>query len=277
MTAHESEHDRLRESTGLYVLGALAGEDGAEFERHLAVCPLCADEVRSLGSVAAALPHGVALLDPPASLRARVLTATRPAALAASVIAMPPRSVPRATSWVSAGWLSAAAMLVVTLGLGAYAGRLREQVAGLEDRLGDAMVRLDRSEQQVAVATRAVSTAEGRLAVLTAPDMRQVDLEGQPVAPGASGRAFWSRSRGLVFTASDLPPLPAGRIYQLWMVLPEAPVSAGLLEPDTQGRVAQAFSTPADVPTPVAIAVTDEPEGGVAAPSGARYLIGFTH
>ena len=115
------------------------------------------------------------------------------------------------------------------------------------------------------------------MAVLTAPDLTQVNLQGQPVAPRASGRAFWSRSRGLVFTASDLPSLPPGRTYQLWMVTAGAPLSAGLLEPDTSGRVTQAFSTPADVPPPVAIALTIEPSGGVASPTGDKYLVGLTH
>lgn len=103
-------------------------------------------------------------------------------------------------------WLSAAALLLVSIGLGTYAWSLRGQIAGLEIRLQDTVARLDRSEQHVAVATRSVATAESRMAVLTAPNMTQVNLQGQPVAPRATGRAFWSRSRGLVFTASDLPP-----------------------------------------------------------------------
>ena len=78
----------------------------------------------------------------------------------------------------------------------------------------------------------------------------------------------------MVFTATDLPPLPPGRVYQVWVVTAEAPVSAGLLAREPAGRATAVFRTPSDIGTPVAAAVTLEPEGGVPAPTGDRYLIG---
>ena len=270
------DHDRLRESTGLYVLGMLDPAERREFEQHLASCPECEAEVRALGGVASALPMAAPQVDPPAALRAKVLAATgdrRPS----SVAALPPRRATGAASWASrAGWLSAAALFIISAGLGLYAWSLEQQIEGLRGRLSDATARLERSEQQVTVASRAASTAESRLAVLLAPDMLQVNLQGQPVAPRASGRAFWSRSRGLVLTAANLPPLPQGQIYQLWMVTATAPVSAGLLAPGPSGDVSQTFSTPADIPTPAAIALTIEPDGGLPAPTGEKYLVGLT-
>jgi anti-sigma-K factor RskA len=275
MSTHEIEHDRLREASGLYVLGALDDSERSAFERHLSECTECSGEVRAFGGVTAALAHGVPQIDPAPSLRQRILAVTgRPRVAASNIVAMPPRVTPQRAR---AAWLSAAALLVVAVGAGSYAWSLRGRIGQLEVQLREAMTRLARSEEQVAVATRAVATAETRVAILTAPDMLQVNLQGQaPVAPRASGRAFWSRSRGLVFTASSLPSLPAGRVYQLWMVTATAPVSAGLLRPDPEGQVAQAFETPADVPTPVALAVTLEPEGGVPAPTGDKYLVGLT-
>ncbi len=275
MASHDAEHERLQESAGLYVLDALEPAERAAFEAHLRSCEECAAEVRSLRSVAAALPAAAPLVDPPAALRARVMAAATGRQSGSRVVAMTPRP-PARTSVFSAGWLSAAALLVVSLGLGGYSLSLRQRIAGLEADLRDAVARLDRSEQQVAVATRSVASAEARMAVLTAPDLRQVNLAGQTIAPRASGRAFLSRASGLMFTASDLPPLPAGRVYQLWIVTAQAPVSAGLLEVDAGGRVAQRFDTPANLQAPVAIAVTDEPAGGVPAPTGEKYLVGAT-
>jgi anti-sigma-K factor RskA len=279
MTANGPEHDRLHESAGLYVLGALEPNERAEFERHLQSCDECTAEVRSLGGVVAALPHGVPLVDPAASLRSRVMAVTgRSTTIPANVVALPARPV-RTRSWMStAGWLSAAALFLISLGLGGYSMSLQREISGLRTEVGDLNARLNQSEQRVTVATRLVALADARMAVLTAPDLTQVDLQGQqPVAPRASGRAFYSRSRGLVFTASDLPPLRAGRTYQLWVVTAQSPVSAGLLELDTAGRVTQVFNTPPDLAAPVAIAVTEEPAGGVAAPTGDKYLVGLTH
>ena len=113
---------------------------------------------------------------------------------------------------------------------------------------------------------------------MTAPDVARVDLAGQPDAPTAAARAFWSRSRGLVMMATNLPPPPAGRTYQLWVLTAEpAPISAGILAPDADGRVTVRFDTPSDIPTPTAMAVTLEPAGGVASPTGAKYLVGVAH
>ena len=113
--------------------------------------------------------------------------------------------------------------------------------------------------------------------VLASSDLIRVDLAGQPSAPQARARAFWSRSRGLIFTASNLPPLPAGRTYQVWIVTPDAPLSAGLLRPGDGGDVHAVFTTPRDVARVAAVAVTIEPDGGVPAPTGEKYLVGLAN
>ena len=82
-----------------------------------------------------------------------------------------------------------------------------------------------------------------------------------------------------------LEPLPRTRFHgvesarsilwphvQLWVVTAQAPISAGLLQPDSDGRVARPFSVPSTIPMPVAMAITIEPEGGVPAPTGEKYL-----
>jgi anti-sigma-K factor RskA len=78
--------------------------------------------------------------------------------------------------------------------------------------------------------------------------------------------------------ASNLPPLPAGRTYQMWVLTAQpAPISAGLLKPDPNGRASAMFETPVDIAQPTAMAVTIEPEGGVPSPTGAMYLVGQAH
>ncbi len=51
------EQDPFRESTGLYVLGALSPDERVAFEAHLSGCESCAAEVRTLRTVADALPY----------------------------------------------------------------------------------------------------------------------------------------------------------------------------------------------------------------------------
>jgi anti-sigma-K factor RskA len=255
------DHDALRELIPLHAIGALTGAEREALESHLARCADCAAELRAFAPVGMALAQIAPQVDPPATLRAAILAAAQP----------------RKTARVSTPilpWLAAAAMLVITAGMGFYVASLQRRIRALEGDLRAALLRVDDSERRVNVALRAAADAQTPLAVLTAPDVRRIDLAGQQAAPSASARAFWSRSRGLVITAANLPPLPAGRIYQLWFVARPAPVSAGLLRPDAGGSLTATFSTPPDVPNPTALAVTIEPEGGVPAPTGAMYLVG---
>jgi hypothetical protein len=131
--------------------------------------------------------------------------------------------------------------------------------------------RLASSERQLADARRAADEQLSASRVLAAPDLARIDLTGQPAAPNARGRAFWSRARGMVFSAADLPPLPPGKTYQIWVLTP-SPVSAGVFRPDESGSARLVVKTPEDIPNPTAVAVTIEPEGGLPAPTGAMYL-----
>ena len=255
-------HDQLGDQAAAYVLGALTPGEQQAFEAHLAWCAICADEVRILAPVTAALAHLAPPAEPAAAVRARLLNELSK----------------RSPSHVSVhvGWLAAAASVLLAVVLGGYAAQLRGRVASLESRLRVATLRAEAGERQMAEVRRTAFDAQSQVAVLTAPDLARIDLAGQPVAPTATARAFWSRSRGLVFTASNLPAPPPGRAYQLWVLTAQpAPISAGMMAPDASGRVNARFDTPLDLPRPVAMAVTLEPEGGVPAPTGDKYLVGL--
>jgi len=289
MATRPTNHDDFRDQAGVYVLGALTAQERAAFEAHLLMCAECAAEVRSLTPIAGALAQLAPQTEPPAALRASVLTAIGAPGTSriAETIdetgysrrsALARRSALEAGARVSASraWLAAAASLALAIGLAAYAAGLHQQIGALEVRLRETMLRANAASSAIADARRAAADAQSQVAVLAAPDLARVDLAGQPVAPHAAARAFWSRSRGLVFTASNLPALPAGRTYQLWVLSAEAPPfgSGLILKPDADGRVTRVFQTPADLPKPTAMAVTIEPEGGVPAPTGDKYLVG---
>ncbi len=269
MSAQRDDHEALIELAGLYVLGALSAADRADFEVHLATCATCAAEVRSFEQIPPALAQLAPPAQPPADARQWILKAIQTAP-------------PETRVWTpSVGrenflFLATAASLALAIGLGAYAVRLRDRVSDLDLRLAQETLRAETSDRQAAQVRQVALDAQSSVSVLTAPDLARIDLAGQTVAPSAAGRAFWSRSRGLVFTASNLPALPAGRVYQLWVLTAQpAPISAGLLKPDATGRVTAVFNTPPDLPKPVAMAVTIEPDGGVPAPTGDKYLVGL--
>jgi len=264
-------HAALGDQVELYVLDALTEPERRAFEAHLSTCEECRAQVDSLRPIVDSLGQIVPQHDPPAALRSRVLAAAAAPARAFE----PPVARPRLVVHVVIPWLAAAAMLVVAVGSAIYATTLSSRVNALERRLAEAIARADVSDRQVAELRRTAASAQSQVAVLAAPDLLRIVLTGQPVAPRSSGRAFWSRSQGLMFTASNLPPLPTGRTYQVWVLTRQpAPIGAGVFKPDAAGRVAEWFATPADLPQPVGMAVTVEPDGGVPSPTGAMYLVG---
>jgi anti-sigma-K factor RskA len=261
-------HDDLKHDAAAYALGVLDAHERAAFETHLAGCAECAADVRELRKAAGVLPHTVPQVSPPPSLRARVLGD----AVAAGPQA--PGPVPRERRAPPLQWLSIAAMLLLGAGVFVYAQRMQARVSNLEAQLRDAQARAAAADRLTAEARTVAFRAQAAMGVFAAPDVARIDLAGQPVAADARARALWSRQRGMVFTVANLPPLPAGRVYQVWVVTAQAPVSAGFLTPDAAGGGSVYFETPVDIPPPTAVAVTLEPAGGVPAPTGAMYLDG---
>ena len=261
-------HDELRDLSGGYALGALSEEDRRAFAAHVATCPECAEEVRGFASVASALAAGVPQVDPPATLRARVL---------AAAVAGPPRAVSNETPRSRRGvfkFLSVAAALVA-LALGLYAQSLQRRIQVLEEELRLASARAVETQQQLVGYRVAADRVSEMRAILAAPDMRRIDLAGQKAAPGASGRAFWSPARGLVVAFDGLPPTAADRVYQLWVIPPGStvPISAGLLDLQPDGR-AIALGAPGSAARVGTVAVSLEPAGGKPAPTGDMIVLG---
>jgi anti-sigma-K factor RskA len=260
------QQDELHDLAPVYAVGALSPAEREAFEEHLQTCAACRAEVESLRSIADLLAHAVPQHAPPLNLRGRVLAA-----------AAPPAARVRSRS-VIVPWLLAAASLVLAAGLGTYAFKLQTRLDALSAELRTAIDNAASLERQLTDVQRTAARAQLVAAVISAPDLARIDLAGQKTAPRAVARAFWSDSRDtLVFNASNLPPLAAGRTYQVWVIPPgqgAAPISAGLITPDAEGRAEAVVSTPPGMPPPSIVAVTDEPAGGSAAPTTMPFLVG---
>ena len=241
------------------------------------MCPECRREVAALRAAATELAFAVPALTAPTSLKARVLDAIEREPVA---FARPPALPTPARRPVSGAWWLAAAATIGAIVVGGYALALRAHINFLDQALSEARAQAQAAQRQLVDAQAELARAAIQVqrvnmttTILASADLVDVDLKGQPAAPAAAGHAFWSRSRGTLFTASGLPALPASQVYQLWMVTPSGPLSAGLLSPDQDGRTLHVADATASG-QPAAFAVTIEPAGGVPAPTGERVLIG---
>jgi hypothetical protein len=231
-------HD-MHSLSGAYALDALAG--GAERDRfvhHMSRCQTCASEVRGFHEVATAMAFAAAA-EPPPELRARVLAA------AARTRQLPPEvrthARPRRTrSWVP--WLSgvvATASIVVAVLFGFAQAHTQQEL------------------NQVQAENKAISL------LLSSP---QVTLLSHSTTQGGVATVVLAAARHqLVVVTNGLPALPAGKVYQLWLISKAKTVSAGLLPPAEAGRTRPVLAS--GVVKGDTLGLTVEPAPGSAQPT----------
>jgi len=261
------DHEEWRAAAAAYALDVLDAAERTAFAAHLEGCVECRALVASYAPVVAGIGLATVPMTPPDSLRAETLgRATRqpPAMVARPALgarpaeseeSAPPRARRTAPSW----WLVAASV-TAAIGLGIYSWSLRQQVGVLRSIVSEASAEVQAVRAELASLRRDSTRLVGAVNVLSASDLRRIDLAGQARASAASARAFVSPSRGLMFSAEHLPALAPGHVYQVWVLAP-TPVSAGLVTPARDGTVTATMPMPTDVTLAAmtAVAVTEEP------------------
>jgi hypothetical protein len=178
---------------------------------------------------------------------------------------------------VHLGWLTAAALVILGLGAALYSSNATRRL--LEDDMQEARDSAADAQSMSADLRRQLDQyaeqADLAVSILTASDMQPIAMAGRENATGSTARAYWSPTRGLLVVADNLPVPPPGRIYQVWIIGGSGPVSAGLLGEQGSARGMLIAPAPSGVPGGmVTVAVTDEPPGGLAAPTGSIRLAG---
>ena len=241
----------LHSLSGAYALDALdQGAESERFARHLDRCPSCASEVRGFAEVATALALA-ATTEPPPELRDQVLAA------AALTRQLPPEVTSRARSHRARGrarirvpwvpWLSGvvatAAIVVAVL-------------------FGFAQAHTDQELNQARAQNQAIAL------VLSAP---QVKLLTHATTKGGVATVVLAADRHeMVVTTNGLPALPAGKVYQLWLIGTTKTVSAGLLPAATSGQTGPVLAS--GVVQGDMLGLTVEPAPGTAKPTTTPIL-----
>jgi len=150
----------------------------------------------------------------------------------------------------------------------ALTNQLRQQLGDTQRRMVDFRNQAEQLQREKKVLEDVVGTvasdrlASSRLSILRAT------ADGPP---GVVGASVWSPQdqRGLL-VLEGIPPPPAARVYQMWLIDPafQTPVSGGVLQVGPGGSVTLQFTTPVRVESAQRFAISVEPPGGVAAPTG---------
>lgn len=239
-----------------YALDALDADDKAAFEAHLQTCDACRGEVESYREVAGQLAQAAPEREPPARLRERVLNEARQ---------VRPITSARFVASTRAAWLTAAASLIIALGIGSL--YVIERSRGREAAFAAAAANTELAQVQSQLAER-----DSLIATLLTRDLQTAQLAAQGRPPSA--RLYFNReSNRIIIAAYDMPPAKQGRTYQLWGISGTQAVSIGTFNTDASGRAVVAFSVPLGARYQLS-GITEEPAGGSPAPTMTPILLG---
>lgn len=247
--------EELEQLMMLYVVGLADQSETARVEEWLASGdPVAQATYAEASAVVHSLPEALPMRSPPRRVRdqlmLRVLASTQ----------QPLRKPNRWGSWVT--WASgavAAVLAIATVGLWQINRQTQSQLA--------------MEIEQESRTNRLVASPYVRLAKLQAES-----FPGQPVTDpireAGGGLMYCAASNQFQLRVAKLCPPPPGRVYELWLITSTGEkIPAGTFIPDLNGTVTHFFQAPQGVEFEIA-AITDEPPGGSAIPTGQVRLKG---
>jgi anti-sigma-K factor RskA len=245
----------------LYAVGALDADEVRAVDDFLRdASPEERREMTEWREIASMLPLALPEVDPPKSLRARLLNriAASPATsetaeTTAKVLPFvrPARRIePRTERWL----LMAASLLLACAS--AYLFWQNSQLRDDRDRI-----------------SADLETKQREYDAILSSTTRVVAMAGDE-APQANAKVIWdTKNQVWKIFIFDLPMPPSDKDYQLWYVTKDHKISAAVFSPDAKGQTILTLTLPPQALNGLAAtAVTLEPKGGSPQPTGKFYL-----
>ena len=236
----DDAHEKYRDSTGAYLLGALPELEERAFERHVMSCATCRDDVERLRPAVEALPRSVTPLEAPAGLKRSIMAA----------IAQDSEPAASPVERSREGFLERARR-----GAAPLFGRLRPTVAWAGAAL---------------LLAAGVVAGVGGSQVLGEPDERRVaaQVDEGRLAEGSGTLLVREGEDRAILSVHGLPTLPdedANGVYQTWLVRGNEVIPSTVFSVDSEGAGSAAL--PEGVEDADAVWVTREAAGGSRAPT----------
>jgi anti-sigma-K factor RskA len=233
--------DHVVDDLAAYALGSLETGEHARVDAHLAACASCASHLAEYRVLVGVLPLALAPVEPPPDLWDAIRSdarrrRNRPSAWRRMAAG---RGWFRATRWVAAA--------AVAAGLVTWNVQLQSE-----------LTRYAQGPQVEKLARR-----PARLVILSGAARPQASARVFAAVDGQSGH----------MAITGLPPLSAGRVYQLWFLPKAGPaLMAATFTVDTEGRAWVVIKVPADLDNTRSLIVTEETAPGSPAPTGPPLL-----
>ena len=245
--------NELQDHYELFAIGVAEDPERSEIRAHLSrKCDACTAGVRRALEMAGMIGGTAPEARPSAKLRRRILAS---AGFEQSGFRWAPL------------WAVAAALSVA---VAVYFGVEAQRDAGETQRL-QAEMRTQIDEMR-AQRTEIAQLTEA-FAILNGPDTKEAVFGGARPQP-PRGKAFLNPSQGVLLIASNLPPAPSGKLYEMWLI-PKGgrPVAAGMFQAKTDGSAMHVRRGAVDVASTNAVAVTVENEAGADQPTSQPLIV----
>jgi hypothetical protein len=226
--------NELRDHYELYAIGVAEDPERAEIRAHLnRQCEVCMKGMKQAREVAALLGGTAAAGEPSAKLRRRILASVG--------------VEERRFGWAPFLAAALAMSMVAVVFFAGQVGDVRTELARTRDQMRQQSIDLTRMTEAFAI-------------------MHSPDTTVSTFGAGARGSVFASKSSGVVLIASNLPPAPVGKKYEMWTISPRGPKAAGMFQSAADGSAMHVMREPVDADATL-VAVTLEPEAGSTAPT----------
>lgn len=271
--------ERFEELAALNAFGMLEGDEKRTLDgvllRDRALKDLCAE----LEDTAAQLAGVVTPLSPPSALKGRIRAKVRSHRKGGAVA----YSSGGSGFWTFTGWAAAAAFAASSAWLWMEREKLQTNLisasattaAEVEKAQNAASSQREGLEKQLAALNIEIAALQKRDALA---QMRIATLQSSVDAykQGVAVVVWDSEKHQGVLKLEKMPPVQAGKDYQLWVVDPKqpVPVDAGIVRVDGDGFAKIDFKPVTDVTDASKFALSVEKEGGVPKGEGPIVLIG---
>jgi anti-sigma-K factor RskA len=244
------DHAQFAEDLALYAMGALDQQACPELQAHLGICGECRHELENLRSDLALLAISATGPQPPQRSRRRLMDA-----LAAGEREEQKAAAKPAPSRSRLRWLTLAPIAAAVL-LAALCAGLLIQNQRLKEALTEERVNSDH--------------AKALLELLNDPSAQHMTLVAEKAQRQPQIKTIYQKKKGhvLVF-AYNLDPIPANKVYQLWLVPANggSPMPCGTFRIDGRGNSMMMHKMEYGGVDAKSFAVTVEPVGGSEAPT----------
>ncbi len=257
-------HPTRLEDFDLYALGALDPAEKVVIESHLASCPDCAQKLAEAQGRMAILAFAAPGVQPSPGVKERLMRQLHSTAEGSGASAVP-RLIPESAAGMFGRWWAvlvpvASALALATILLWLHNVQLDRQLAELRNTAQQQQKQLDEARHMADL--------------LAARDTVVVPLWEQKTPTTVGARVVYNAHEGMMMYDGMLPPAPADKSYQLWLVpMNGAPISAGVFNPKSGQMSHIMMKFPAGV-TAKEFAVSLEPAGGMPHPTGPMVLVG---